>query len=325
MAKISIDPILRDWIEDNELEDENISLTQLRRWAIDIVKDFTTVDMYVDRIAHRNIYNTKADLPEDFKMLISIAYRINESKKDCITVEEIVEFTQKCDDGCDYVVNVKCSKCKKDKCSCNNPVVEIDIDRMQMMHNPWYYDASRFAKPGNTSELYSDGRKDTRGRFKRMANATDPFFNADTHIPECVNLRCTDCDKRYVIHTDTNVVETNITEPNAELLIAYKAMQSDSEGNPLIPDNTNAIEAIEYQLSYKYYRKKFKSSGSNVFRALYKEAQAERDIAVGRLKSELGIPDPNNLRAGLSQIMHRPRNQAPTRTYSDNTNQFTKY
>lgn len=287
------------------------------------MKDFTTVDMYTHKIALLQVHNTKIELPKDFKQMISIAYRIPRNKKDCTTIQEISEYTQKGFEGCDLEIKVKCGKCNNDKCSCNSPVVEVDIDRIQMMQNPWYYDASRFAKPYDTSELYQDGRKDTRGHFKLMAYATNPFFNVNAHIPNCVNLTCTS-DKRYKIHPDTNVVETDITEPNAEILIAYLAVQSGSDGDPLIPDNTNAIEAIEYQLSYKYYKMKFSRTGDRVFRDLYIESAQRRDIAVGRLKTEEAIPDPDELRAELSQIMNRPRRQAPTRTYSDNTLR-TKY
>lgn len=273
--------------------------------------------MYTHKISLIQVHNTKVELPKDFKQLISIAYRIYSTKKDCTTIEEISEFTQKSFGECDLEIKVKCNKCQKNTCSCESPVVEVDIDRIHMMHNPWYYDASKFAKPYNTSDLYSDGRQDTKGHFKLMAHATNPFFNVNAHIPDCVNLKCTNCDKRYTIHTDTNVVETDITEPNAEILIAYLAMQSDSDGDLRVPDNTNAIEAIEYQLSYKYYRMKFAKTGDRVFQILYSEAAQRRDIAVGRLKVELSIPNPDKFRAELSQIMKRPRAQAPTRTYVD--------
>lgn len=280
--------------------------------------------MYKHKIILRNIYNTKAELPKDFKKLISIAYRIPEDKS-CTTIEEISEFTQKSCHGCDLKVAIKCNKCEKRTCECSDPVLEIDIDRVHMMHNPWYYDASKFAKPHNTSELYMDPKKDTKGRFKLMAHATNPFFNADIHIPDCINLSCDTCEKRYTINTDTNVVETNITEPNAEVLIAYLGMHSGPDGDPKIPDNTNAIEAIEYHLSYKYYKMKFARSGDRTHQLLYSEAAQRRDLAVGRLKVELSIPDVDKFRADLSQIMKRPRGQAPTRTYSDSTIQTLKY
>lgn len=325
MAYLSLDPIITDWIEDNDLAQENISKSQLKRWAIDIIKDFTTVDMYKHKIALLKVHNTKVELPKDFKQLISIAYRIYDTKDDCTTVEEISEFTQKHCDDCELTVKVSCGICHKDTCDCNSKIVEVDIDRMHMMYNPWYYDASKFAKPYNTSELYRDPKKGTSGRFKLMAHATNPFFNVSAHIPDCINLKCSGSDKRYTLHSDTNVVETDITEPNAELLIAYLSMHSGSDGDPKIPDNTNAIEAVEYQLSYKYYRMKFAKSGDKVFQLLYSEAAQRRDIAVGRLKTEMAIPNPDEFRAHMSQIMKRPRTQAPTRTYSDKDIQNLRY
>lgn len=306
-------------------------MSQLRRWAIDIIKDFTTVDMYKHKIALLTVHNTKAELPKDFKKVISIAYRTFKNKKDCTLVEDITEYTQKSIDGCE--IKISCDKCLKDTCTCKDKcdkdaglqTIEIDIDRIWMMENPWYYDVSRYSKPHDTRELYKDSYRNEKGGFKLMAAATNPYFNVNTHIPDCVNLRCDECERRYTIHPDTNVVETDIIEPNAELLIAYLAVQSSSDGDLLIPDNTNAVEAIEYQLSYKYYRMKFAKTGDRVFQTLYSEAAQRRDIAVGRLKVELSIPDADVLRANLSQIMKRPKTQAPTRTYSDKLIQHIKY
>ena len=317
MAYIKIDPILDDWIEDNELTQENISKSKLKRWALDIVKDYTTIDLWKDYIALLSVKNTKAQLPPNVKQIISIGYRIFEDRKDCTTINQISEYTQKGIDGCDLEIKVKCQKCAKDKCSCNSSVVEVDIDRIQMMQNPWYYDASRFARPYHTEELYHDGRKDTKGKFKLMAYATNPFHNVNNHIPDCVNLKCNNCEHRYIYHDDTNTIETDITAENAELLVAYKGTRLTDDGDFLIPDNTNAIEAIEYQLTYKYFSNKFKSSEKPAHRTAYMEAMQKRDLAVIRLQTELGIKDPNQIRAELSQIMNRPKQEAPTRTYKD--------
>jgi hypothetical protein len=316
MAYIKIDPILDDWIEDKELTQENISKSKLKRWALDIIKDYTTIDMWKHYIALINVKNTKAQLPDNAKQIISIGYRIFEDRKDCTTIKEISEYTQTGLDGCDLEIKVKCQKCAKDKCSCNSSVVEVDIDRIQMMQNPWYYDASRFAKPYNSEDLYHDGKNDTKGKFKLMAYATNPFHNVNNHIPDCVNLKC-ESDYRYVFHDDTNTIETNITEPNAELLVAYKGTRLTEDGDFLIPDNTNAIEAIEYQLTYKYFSNKFTVSEKPAHRTAYMEAMQKRDLAVIRLQTELGIKSPNEIRAELSQIMNRPKQGTPTRTYND--------
>jgi len=321
---IPVDPILDDWIEDKELMQENISKSKLKRWAFDIVKDFTTVDMQKDYIALLPIKNTKADLPKNAKQIISVAYRIFEDRKDCTTVKQISEYTQKGFDGCDLEIKVKCGKCASDKCTCNSPIVEVAIDRIQLMQNPWYYNASKFGMPFDTDQLYHNGRKDTKGKFKLMAYAINPFHNVNMHIPDCVNLTCTNCDHKYITNPDTFTIETDITDENAELLVAFKGTMAATNGDFLIPDNTNAIEAIEYQLTYKYFSNKFTHTSNQAHRAAYSEAMQKRDLAVIRLQNELGIRDPNELRAELSQILNRPKQGQPTRNYSDN-NKTTRY
>ena len=63
----------------------------------------------------------------------------------------------------------------------------------------------------------------------------------------------------------------------------------------------------------------FSMTGAQLDRALYTESRELRNQAMLQARVELSIPDPDKLRAELSQILNRPRIAAPTRNYSNNS------
>jgi hypothetical protein len=317
---IPLEPIIEDWIEDNKLSQEQVSKTKLKRWATDVAKDFLTVDASKHKIAVLSVVNTKAELPADFHTMISVAYRIFEDKKDCTTITRVSEYTQRqYGQECDLEIRVKCNKCNKTSCDCNRGVVEVDVNRIWEMENPWYYNTSRFGVPIDSTELYD--RKKENG-FRLMAYTTNPYHNAQYHVPSCVNLHCHNCEYHYSL--DLPFIETDIMTKNehAELLISYLGKRTDQKGDPLIPDITSAIEAIEYHLSYRWYRMEFVGTGSPIAQRIYTESEQKRDRSISRVKTELAIPDKDEFIAFASEILgNRPRVNGPTFT----RNITTKY
>jgi hypothetical protein len=307
---ISIDPIIEDWIEDNKLSQDQVSKTRLKRWAVDVAKDFLTVDASKHKIALLQVVNTKAELPADFHTIISVAFRLFDDKKDCTTIQRVSQYTQsQYGQDCDLEIRVKCNKCKSSNCTCNSGVVEVDVNRIWEMENPWYYNTSRFGRPIDSTELYD--RKKENG-FRLMAYTTNPYHNVQFHVPSCVNLNCQNCEYHYSL--DLPFIETDIITKNesAELLISYLGKRTDENGDPLIPDITPAIEAIDHQLSYKWYRGEFVSSGSPNAQRIYTESMQLRDFSIGRAKMMLAIPDVDELRAFSAEILgNRPRTGGP--------------
>jgi hypothetical protein len=303
---IPIDGIISDFIEDNKLSQENISMSQLKRWAIEACSDFLTVDASKHKIALLDVNNTKAELPKDFHTVISLAYRIYEKDGgNCTTLNRVVEYTQhQYGQDCDLEIRVKCNKCNKTECTCNSGVIEIDVDRVWQMENPWYYNASRFGVPVDSTQLY--GAKKQTG-FKLMSYSTSDFHNLNFHLPSCVNLECKDCDHRYII--ERPFIETDIMLENknqkAELLLAYYGRRTDHKGDPLVPNIVDASDAIQNHLTYKWFRGEFVASGNPISRALYQEALLLRDQAIARAKTQLATPDVDKLRAELSQVLNR--------------------
>lgn len=310
MKNIPISVLIDRFLTEFQLQHELIDTSLLKEQAIDIARDFTTADVLTHKIALLDIVNTRAKLPSDFKTAISVAYRIFEKKSDCTTIQKVTAYTQQTA-GCDLEIRTKCDKCQKDSCECGGAnTVEIDVDHIFRMENPWYYNVSQFGMPIDSTDLY--GYKQNKNRFKLLRATTDPFHNLSYHLPDCVNLHCKDCDHSYSITPPYIAVDFLNQNKKVELLLAYLGTPTDESGDILIPDDTDAKEAILYGLAYKYFMSDFARTSSQASRILYTEAEFKRDRAIGRFKTAAAIPDADVYRAEMTEINKQSRIAGPT-------------
>jgi len=315
---IPISVLINRFIDEYSLRQENIDYSLLKEQSIDIIKDFLTADASVHKIGLINIHNTRGKLPDDFDTIISVAARVYEGKKNCTTIQRVSEYTQKTAEACDLEIKVKCDKCKKTDCDCGGgSTIEVDVDYIWKMQNPWYYNVSNFGKPINSTDLY--GYKKEQG-FKLLRHTTNPYHNVNYHLPDCVNLHCEDCDNSYSIRYPFIEVDFLNQNKNVELLVAYLGKPTDENGDLLVPDLTDAKEAILYGLAYKYFMSEFVRTSSQAARIIYTESESKRDRSIGRLKTVLAIPDADEFRSEMSDINSRPRTAAPTRIRTKNNN-----
>lgn len=299
---IPLEPVINDWIEDNPFSQEFLNNTQLKRWALDTAKDFSTVDATKDKITVLSVNNTKAELPTDFHSVISVGYRILQKNEECLPIQKVIEYTQKTHAGCDLKINVECDKCHTESCEPGLPAVVVQVDRVWEMENPWYYNVSQFAKPGDSQSLNRIGMRGRRyPQFKLMTYNVRPFHNIEHHIPECININRADCEHRYII--EPPYIETDImTSDSVELLLAYRGKRTDSRGDLLIPDTTDAIEAISYQLDYNYYKGLYRKSRERADLNDAETALARRDQAIGRVKNYIALNDPDKLKSNMEEV-----------------------
>lgn len=310
---IPVKPVIYEWIEDNPLSQELVDYTQLLRWAIDGAKDIFSADLGVHKITIVPVVNTKGELPEDFYKVLSVAYRIYDKKDEkCTSIQKVVEFTQKVHgQDCDLDIRVNCKKCGKDSCSCNSGVVEVDVTKFWERENPWYYSGNKFGVPKHSWDFADAGEK--QERFKMMSTATHDYFNVDHHVDLCQNLKVKGSPYNYRIQT-LPWIETDLPvdrSKNSELLIAYIGKRTDTDGNLMIPDTSSAKEAIQYSLSYWFYRKMAIKEKDNFYKGISNESMALRDLSIARAKSEAEMPEMDQLRAQLAKTMGRPSIGSP--------------
>lgn len=80
-----------------------------------------------------------------------------------------------------------------------------------------------------------------------MRYGTDNFHSI-YHVEGSTD--CTNKDSRFTYVINNSVITASFKE--GEMLMAYKAIQVDKEGYPMIPDNVNVQLAVEYYIKYRY-------------------------------------------------------------------------
>ena len=315
---ISIEPLLFNWMEDNPVEEDNISKTQLYRWAHHVSSMFSVIDGGHDKIAILPVKAGKVIPPKDFRFIRSIAYRKYPKKGgECTTVERVSQYTQKqYGKDCDLEINVKCDPCYEDNCDCSSEIVEIDVNKIWELENPWYYYGNKFGRPMSSLDIETD---DFDYGFRLLKSTSKDFFNVNSHLPECQRVDCDDCVHEYKV-VNRSLIETDIiTEKgvDVEVLLAYVGDTTDEEGNLLIPDIPDVHEAISYQLDYMFYKKKSRDERDSFYKRESIESLQLRDMAIARARNVITIPEGDEIRAYFSD---RWTNGKFANTYNPNRN-----
>lgn len=313
---IKLDPIIYDWIEDNPISKQYIDYLQLYRWALNPIGTFTTVDTGVLKYAIVDILNTKGELPADWMKMESVAYRLYTEKEKCTTTKKVTEYIQKgYGDNFDLEIKVKCDKCKSDSCSCNDGVVEVNVDKIFQLENPWFWDGTSMSVPKHSRDFdkfsYDNG-------FRYMSHAHEPMWNAQKYVSQCLELELPE-NPKYRVDTPP-IIEVNIPpnkEYRTELLIAYLGKRMDENGDYLVPDVPEAHDAIKYHLSYMFYRKMYLETEKPIYKRESSEAMALRDVNIGYTRDAVSNIETDKLKAYLSNKFNRYRAGGPTDNYFD--------
>lgn len=282
---VSVASIVDEWKSDTTYEGD-ISSDKLMRWANDIGGKFITDEQLEVKISLLNVYDYRANLPQDFKFINQAAYRYKE--QGCIPREQIVEwqFDTLDGSGCKFKVNLDCPRCHQKSCGCDTNIVTIDADVLwasshpetQVAHVRHFFDFG-----GNTQRYRRNHPGDNM--FKIMRPAQNTFFAAQAFLSGCQSFEV------------DNVVEYRVDIPNiivnfreGQILLSYMGAKLDDKGWLLVPDNPYVFEAIHYgieeKLAHADYRKK-KDQGN---RAYYMDMKQSKEIAIGRARNKLQIP-----------------------------------
>ena len=84
--------------------------------------------------------------------------------------------------------------------------------------------------------------------------------------------------------------------------MAYRGKRTDERGDLLIPDITDAIEAINYQLDYNYYKSLYRRTRERADLNDSETALARRDQSIGRVKNHIALNDSDKLRANMEDV-----------------------
>lgn len=310
---VSIQNAVLDWVQDNDLGQEEIDQALLIKWASDCVRWCRTDQQLKHRIAILQIQNSRARLPEDFDTLCQAASNEFERdpcdcnqhpKPDCCGKksapknnrtprtrrEDIVQWVQgTLEEDCQLEINLVCPTCHKTSCSCDTPVVEVDVDRIWEMANPqiYYSHFTRMGKFGSGPGQNSPYSSYYTPKFKLMRYSSNEYFKLTNILTGCPNVNCDNCWKEFVL--DLPYIEVDFEE--GEVLLSYLGKALDEDGEIMIPDHPDVFESIVNHLDFKWYRMQWKKSKDQAARAISQEAMQLRDLHMGYAKAALEIPE----------------------------------
>lgn len=152
---------------------------------------------------------------------------------------------------------------------------------------------------------YGNCNKENYGVFRY---STDNFHMSDN--------KQSSFDLTYKIQG--NVIFTSIKEGTIE--IAYNAFATDSEGYPMIPDNSSFIRALELYIKKQYFTVLFDLGKIN--QAVYQNVCQEYAWAVGQAQSDLIRPTIDQMQAltnSLNTLIPRVREHSSGFVNNGNT------
>lgn len=253
---VSLSTFLATYVKRTNIQPEDYDEDILLDFANDAVQKLISDNTSEHIVALLPVSNYNAKKPKDCRKVIEMAFK-NESyrHKRVMYHDEIVYHTDKHFSGHNIHVSTECQKCHEPtpQCSCKNDCIVIRADDDWLDANieryywsvPFYEGTYGINKMGGVSCFYHP-------EFSLMRPAKHKFHAADFHVKGCRNL-----DKRllgdwpieYKYDPKTRSFRTNAEE--GMILISYLAIPRDDEGYPLAPNDTDAFDAIFWDVRAK--------------------------------------------------------------------------
>lgn len=299
---IPISEVINEWQEDLGIEQEVLNYESLKRKASDCSHWFHTTEQLSQKIKLIPTELGKVDLGPAFKKLQQIAYRIKEPKQTCTTKKQVTQWVQHdYYNDLDVVISIKCDKCRKDECTCVTPAIDIDVDRMWQLTEGWKDSAiNKFARAGrfgHNKSVYSD-------KFILMEHANQDFHAVQYHIPECHNLSIVDGSYKYAF-IDPTMIQTDLPK-GAEVLVSYLAAPVDKEGDVLIANHPDSIDAIKYHLSHWHFMRKYHQTLEQKYLNAATQFEARRERSISLARTALQMPEFQKLYSMFEDIYDYP-------------------
>lgn len=302
----TLDVVIDEAFSDFGLDAEERDMALLKRWATDIYREYSTPDELVHKIVLSQTDRLgKVLLPDDYKLIDQVSYRLRKDKADCTKREQVVQWVQNMYDGCKAEVNLMCDVCHQETCSCAAPKIEVDVDYMWLKSNPWYTNPTTMGVPKNSTEELENASY-IGHKFKLLAYKGNSYHRLRYHVDNCENLNCIGCSYGYSIELPHILTDL---PPNTEILLSYFGEKTDENGDILIPDEPYSLEAIKKGILSKHFAinmlHSVDNSAMSKYRYFYEKFQAESDVAIGRAKSKLDQPSAQEWRSFLANVWTR--------------------
>lgn len=272
MKLTTLDEFTAIYIARTGIQPEDLDVDVLKVFASASAERFYNDRQTLHKVDMINVKNYNARFPHDFHKFIEIAYRGPANHLDIphrrpAYRDEIITWTNNRFEECDIKLTIDCPDCyqPQEKCQCNNDgndiIIRVDNDYDWLNANverhywnmPWYRGAHGLNKP-NAGPRLNYRQSTYHPMFTLVRPKRHNFHGLGYHVKNCLNLQSRLLGDYPIEYTlEPPFIRVNAEE--GQLLIAYQAVQTDSDGWMLIPDSTPLKEAmfwdVERQMLYK--------------------------------------------------------------------------
>lgn len=338
---VHMDNIIQDWAEDTGLIDfGELDETLLVKWATDAINMIPLPDNGAHKISIIYVENYKAKMPEDFLWLQAAAANVYKKKEKCKPTkrQQIIQWVQGTGD-CKLEVNLVCDKCKKPECTCEYTSVAVDVDRIWEQSQPqiYYQNYMKLGRVGYGNQPFYD--PDTgqlieypdriEQKFQLMKYQSNDYFRLGHFLGDCPNVNCKDCVNQFRI--DMPYIEVDF--PTGEILLSYVGKKTDENGNLMVPDHPDMIDAILNHITYKWMSREANrninnpNKSSQAYKAFAREAKTEREDSFGKFRTYVTIPDIHDFQSWLenSWLKRIPNHHRKDQLNRPSRDQYQRY
>lgn len=318
MNSVPVQTLAAEIIEDGGLDHAGPGDQTIVRWITDAVDMVPTQQSLVHRLAYVPVANYGADAPEDFRILQQVVGRPEVVPAACgYRRERLSQWTVGTSDpDTELEVKVKCRRCKTSRgCTCATPTIEVDADRLWEMAHPESY-MKRYYRAVQVGEGPGIGQADQGWKLLRYAQGD--FFRTKYFLDDSPNLMS---EEAAAFSIERGRINTSFGK--GELILSYLGHPVDDDGNVLIDNHPDLLEAVKAHVMYKWFTKLYYKSigGKTENSAQYNQARIgarqEREDAFRLYRSATEIPEFKEFRNFIQQVWNQ---RIPDPHWDENAN-----
>jgi hypothetical protein len=264
MEFISLKTALAEFYN-NTINKDEVNEDNILQWAADCLEKIGSYRQFVPNIAVLNIQNYKTKLPKDFIAADLLLYQESEDcEKTTLAISEIV--SPMLESNCKVV----CPTC------CNRGIVETDAEPYLSQNFPW----AGYHRVVHTSNAFSSHGLQVLRPMKLNDKSALKYHIG---LPPADNMS---------LAVDYSIKDGYIicTERTGNVILFYLGQKIDEEGYPMIPNNIEYIEAINYYIMFKIAWADYVAEKTQQARLFFSDAKNLSDQAIARCITIMNTP-----------------------------------
>ena len=282
---LEVDTLVNEYLTDREINGAHREEIH-RRWVSRATEQLVRTRCWQYRLALLTVKNNVAELPKYIENICLVGSL--EAGHPYVGREEMRSWVYDVmGNDCQVEVRLNCPKCHNSQCSCPEPLIELEMDKLYREERPYlthvnYWNFLGYSAP--MTDGFSCMAIAPKFKLMRPVVSNAVFWASSYFLGVCNDLGTAWASPHY-FSIDQDKLITDMRE--GQILMAYFSQVRDSQGYMKVPDNPYVVEAILAYMDMQYAKRKARAGNqtdrNNARDALmdWKQAQA---IAINKLE-----------------------------------------